>query len=168
MRFELARVLCAGPQLLVLDEPLAPLDFATQDLYLQDIRDIASAPCRPIAVIMSSQHIDEIESVADHMLSLGEDGAVQYSGPARAIHQDEAGRILELEADLSPQHLDALRGENLVHDSRRRGRRLLLSTPAAVSGTDIIDWIRSRGISLILFQDISNSCARLAKWDFGE
>ncbi|HEY0134659.1 MAG TPA: ABC transporter ATP-binding protein [Nannocystis sp.] len=168
MRFELARVLCAAPQLLVLDEPLAPLDLATQDLYLQDLRDIASAPSRPIAVIVSSQHIYEIESIADHMLSLGEDGSVQYSGPARAILHPEDDRIFEIEADLHPHHLDALRGAKLVRDSRRRGRRLLLSASATVSGADILDWLRHHGIPLVLFQDISDSCARLAKWNFAD
>ncbi len=164
MRFELARVLCGSPQLLVLDEPLAPLDLATQNLYLQDLRDLASTPARPIAVVVSSQHIYEIETIADYMLSLGEEGAVQYSGPARATRTTGDARFFELEADLTPQHLDDLRATKIVRETRWHGRRLLLSTPTDTSAADLVDWLRSKKIDIIFFQDISGPCLRIAKW----
>jgi ABC-2 type transport system ATP-binding protein len=61
MRFELARALITKPKLVVLDEPLAPLDLIAQRVFLQDLRDIADSGQAP-SIIMTLQHIFEIEN----------------------------------------------------------------------------------------------------------
>lgn len=164
MRFELARVLCAAPRLLVLDEPLAPLDPTAQNLYLQDLRDLASMPSAAFPILVTSQHVHEIESIADHMLALGEEGAVKYDGPARAVRRPHEDQYFELEAPLNDQHLDDLRAAIRLCETRRLGARLLLRAPSTTSGAEILEWLCSRSLNISLFQDISSSCARLTKW----
>jgi len=79
IRFELVRALLSQPRVLIIDEPLAYLDIVTQQIFLADIRTIASSLERPIAVIGTSQHLFEIESIADRMIIL-DDGKPIYSG----------------------------------------------------------------------------------------
>jgi ABC-2 type transport system ATP-binding protein len=56
------------PKLLVLDEPLANLDINAQQLFLQDLKFIIKSVRYPLAVILSSQALHEIESVADNIV----------------------------------------------------------------------------------------------------
>ena len=79
-RFELVRALLVRPRLLILDEPLAFLDIVTQQIFLADVRSIASALDRPVSVIMTSQHLYEVEAIADRMVIL-DDGKCLFSGP---------------------------------------------------------------------------------------
>jgi ABC-type Na+ transport system ATPase subunit NatA len=70
-RAVVAAALVANPGLLVLDEPLAPLDPRAQQKLLQDLRTRASFA--GTAIVISSQHIPEVESIADLMILLGEE-----------------------------------------------------------------------------------------------
>jgi len=79
VRFELVRALLSKPKLLVLDEPLAYLDIVTQQIFLSDIRSISSALDNPIPIIVTSQHLYEIEAVANKMVIL-DDGNCLFSG----------------------------------------------------------------------------------------
>jgi ABC-type multidrug transport system ATPase subunit len=60
IRFELVRALLSKPELLVLDEPLAYLDIVTQQLFLSDLRSIASSIENPTPIVVTSQHLHEI------------------------------------------------------------------------------------------------------------
>ena len=84
IRFELVRALLCQPELLVLDEPLAYLDIVTQQLFLSDLRSIASSLEHPIPIVVTSQHLHEIEAVADRMVIL-DDGACLFAGPTSTI-----------------------------------------------------------------------------------
>lgn len=62
MRFELARMLLRKPQILLIDEPLANLDILAQQTVLDDFKHIANSPFRPIAIVLSSQQLYEVET----------------------------------------------------------------------------------------------------------
>ncbi|PCJ65506.1 MAG: ABC transporter ATP-binding protein [Bacteroidetes bacterium] len=96
LRFELARVLIGNPKLLVLDEPLANLDINTQQKFLSDLKELLSKKDYPLAVILSSQQLHEIESVADQMIFLRQ-GQVVYSGSLEAIAEEETTFLYEVQ-----------------------------------------------------------------------
>ena len=80
MRFALAKALVTRPTLLIIDEPLANLDVNSQITFLDDLRRFAVSPTAPMAVLVTSQHLHEVERIADNILFM-RDGHVLYNGP---------------------------------------------------------------------------------------
>jgi ABC-type multidrug transport system ATPase subunit len=83
-RFEIVRALLSNPDILVLDEPLAYLDIISQQLVLRQLRQLAKRHERPIGVIITSQQLYEIESIADRLLVL-DTGQTLFSGPVSEL-----------------------------------------------------------------------------------
>ncbi len=79
-RFELARVLLTRPKILVLDEPLANLDVKAQQTFLQDLKYMAKTDINPIAVILSSQLLHEVEQVSDELIFIKDGTCLFQSG----------------------------------------------------------------------------------------
>ena len=67
-RYALAAALVWQPRLLVLDEPLAPVDVPGEATVLRDITELAKSRQSPIAVIVSSQNIYGLEHFVDSIL----------------------------------------------------------------------------------------------------
>jgi ABC-2 type transport system ATP-binding protein len=70
MRFELARMLLRKPQVLLIDEPLANLDILAQQTVLDDFRHLANSAFRPMAIVLSSQQLYEVEKTANQVVFL--------------------------------------------------------------------------------------------------
>ncbi len=110
-RFELARTLLRQPRILLLDEPLANLDIRSQQTILQDLRFMARSAVSPFGMLLSSQHIYEVEKVSDRIIFL-KDGKPQYSGSADLAATEAASAggsalMFELEANCSRDVLAA-------------------------------------------------------------
>lgn len=97
MRVAIATAILSEPALLILDEPLAPLDPLSQLQLLGWIRRRTSE-WRDTMTLLSSQHVPEIELVADRTLFLRGGGAiidreVRAEGSVYEVtpHDDRAG-----------------------------------------------------------------------------
>lgn len=108
-RFELAKTLLRRPKILLLDEPLANLDIISQQTILQDLKYMASSVSAPFGMILSSQHIYEVEKVSDTIIFI-KNGTPQYqennkpTGTTEQPVQQEL--ILEMEVDCERETLN--------------------------------------------------------------
>jgi zinc transport system ATP-binding protein len=88
---ELQRVLLAlaldpDPELLLLDEPAAGIDFKDQQPFYDLIREINAKT--HVTIIMVSHDLSVVSELADQVLCL-RDGRIQCHGPPREILSDE-------------------------------------------------------------------------------
>lgn len=95
VRFELVRALVSQPKLLILDEPLAYLDIVTRQRLLADLRSIASSLETPMPILITSQHIYEIEAIADQIIIL-DDGKCAFSGYLDEMPKDGPRTLIEI------------------------------------------------------------------------
>jgi ABC-2 type transport system ATP-binding protein len=107
----LTLALARGPQLLVLDEPLAMLDpIARQDF----MRTVLTAMADGVSVLLSSHALAELEQVADYLIVLSP-GRLQLAGEVDdllASHQMLTGPVTEMDrADGRYDVIEARRGE---------------------------------------------------------
>jgi molybdate transport system ATP-binding protein len=77
-RVAIARALLSGPQLLLLDEPLANLDRAAAAQCLDCLARVAAEAGMPMLFV--SHRIEEVANIADRLVLL-RDGAVEAEGP---------------------------------------------------------------------------------------
>ncbi|MEA5622446.1 ABC transporter ATP-binding protein [Nostoc sp. UHCC 0251] len=162
MRFSLAKALISNPQLVILDEPLANLDINTQVVFLQDLRDLANSSANPIAVIISSQHLYEVESIANNIIFI-KDGQVIYHGSVQNFGEDRKENSYEIACDLSKQQIIDLFDQVKFNYNRleKAGNSFIIHTARNVTNTDILRILVEQNISLKYFRDISKSTRKL-------
>jgi ABC-2 type transport system ATP-binding protein len=160
MRFELARALILRPRLLVLDEPLAPLDINAQKLFLQDLRDIARSRSQPLAVIVSSQHIYEVESIADGMLVI-EDGRPIFYGPTTSVKDELSASVFELSCDATRGQLDEVLSRLQILRITLSGSQFVIHGHPHTDGQMILRALLEAGIKIDYFRNIGTSTRRL-------
>lgn len=158
MRFELARMLLRKPQLLLIDEPLANLDILAQQIVLDDFKDIAKSPFRPLGIILSSQQLYAVESASDQVVFLKE-------GSPRMLHeteqQDSEAReesyIVEFECRLSQFELSEVLNRIGLRKLQLNGGTYVAQFSADVTQKEFFDVFISNDIALEYYRDISNS-----------
>ena len=102
MRFELARTLLRKPEILLLDEPLANLDVLAQQVILEDLKAIANSVNNPIASILSSQQLYEVEKISDKVIFL-KNG--KYQDNENKYETENPNLIVEIDTDHSREEL---------------------------------------------------------------
>ena len=159
-RFELAKALVGGPSLLILDEPLAPLDVISQQVFLRDLRDLANSALHPLPIILSSQHLYEIESIADQLLFLDE-GKPLFYGPPADVGADRLLNMFEVSAELTLQelmeHLHGLKGLHV----EQVGMSFIVQVARSVSADAVLGRIFDGKHAVKYFRDISQSTRML-------
>lgn len=102
MRFELARTLLRKPEILLLDEPLANLDVLAQQVILEDLKAIANSVNNPIALILSSQQLYEVEKISDKVIFL-KNG--KYQDNENKSETETPNLIVEIDTEHSREEL---------------------------------------------------------------
>ena len=112
MRFELARTLLRKPELLLLDEPLANLDVVAQQVILEDLKGICNSINHPIALILSSQQLYEVEKVSDKVIFLKngqyKDSTEEYQSKNCIVEIESPNKREELLQAFAVLHLEKL------------------------------------------------------------
>lgn len=158
MRFELARTLLRQPEVLLLDEPLANLDVLAQQVILEDLKSICNSVNNPIALILSSQQLYEVEKVSDNVIFL-KDGKykdnttleLQTEKKQLIIELDSTIERTDLENILLPLHL-----ENLIYN----GGIYIAYFNEDTSFSSILKILGEHNISVTYIRNISNSTRR--------
>lgn len=159
-RFTLAQRLLMRPKLMVLDEPLANLDIITQNLFLQDLRDLTKSVTYPMAVIISSQHLHEVESVADNIIFL-RDGKAVYNGTVAEFGEDRDRNVFEIECELDKDSLLDVIDDTHYISVEKVANHFIIYTRLDTTGNQILDCFIKRGITVESFQDNSKSTKKL-------
>jgi ABC-2 type transport system ATP-binding protein len=156
LRFALARVLVWKPKLLVLDEPLANLDVRAQSRLLQDLLDLARSARYPQAVLMSSQHLHELEAVASAIVFL-RGGEVVFNGPVEEIGRERLYNAYELGTSADIATLKDLFRDPHVEEPFHNGVSFVIKTGKEVGAREVLRKLEESGIDVVYFRDISRS-----------
>lgn len=155
-RFEIARVLLMRPQVMILDEPLANLDINAQQTLLTDLRFLAQSSARPLAVMLTSQQLHEVEKVADRVLLIRQ-GECIFASDQPSAHT--LGYALELE---TPAGRDAVKLALVGMDVELQfngGFFTLVSHTHTAQ--QLLSHLVQQHITITYCRDISNSTKRL-------
>ena len=160
MRFELARMLLRKPKILLIDEPLANLDILAQQTVLEDFRAIAKSPFRPLAIILSSQQLYEVEKTSDQVIFL-------KNGTQKNLHAtdtpdaivEEKHLVIEFESEWSQSELTVAFGTALL-SLKFNGGTYIGTFSVADTIYDFLAIVTAKRIPLNYFRNISNSTRR--------
>lgn len=159
-RFALARALVWRPKFMILDEPLANLDVNAQLAVLRDIKSLALNVNHPIAVFVSSQHLHEIESIADNVLFLSK-GQPLFNNRRARLGEDRNANYYELACDHKAHDVEKLLETAIPVSITQDGLNLTLKTPLEYSANDVLNLLTSFGVGVNYFRDISRSSKRI-------
>jgi ABC-2 type transport system ATP-binding protein len=159
LRFELAKALVWRPSFLVLDEPLANLDVTAQMTILTDIKNLAHSFKDPICVIITSQHIHEIEHIADKLLVL-ESGKIIYFGQPFLFPSNSSGEIIELICDLN---ISMLRKILNIHGIQIEDHSycFIIKLPEGIKSNTLLQKLNEQNVNITYFRDITNSVKQI-------
>ncbi len=160
LRFALAKALIWKPIVLVLDEPLANLDVNAQTLVLNDLKDLAHSFLNPISVLISSQHIHEIEHVADNIIVL-EEGEIKYNGKRSEYGLTNNYHVFEFSCTTAPKDLEHIFTQIPSAKMRSHGYYYSLKTDKTVSPQTVLTTFQTHNIEVDYFRDISRSVKQM-------
>lgn len=161
MRFELARALLRNPKILLIDEPLANLDILAQQVVLDDFRNIAKSPFRPVGIVLSSQQLYEVEKTSDYVIFL-KDGTPRNIGQqdTDVMVQEIPQLIIEFESEWSQEKLRKVFSSLNFNRFQINGGTYVVSFSADVTQEMFLQTILDKNIPIIYFRNISNSTRR--------
>lgn len=160
MRFELARMLVWKPMFLLLDEPLAHLDINAQAIFLRDLAQLSKDPEHPFAVMITSQHLYEVESISQNVIFL-RNGKTVYNGPIQDFDSERSTNSFEMSSTCSQEELiNSLR--KLGFESiENKGNTIIVHVDITTSSTDFMMRLFEKNIEVKYFRNISQSTRKL-------
>jgi ABC-2 type transport system ATP-binding protein len=160
LRFTLAQALVWRPKLLIIDEPLANLDINTQQIFLQDLRYLADSIQYPVAILLTSQHLHEVESIADNIIFM-KNGEALYNGSMAEFGNKREENLFELSTPASKAEIMAALKAFVDLTVEDGGKIKVIHFPLDVSSQELLNALLSAGIEISYFRDISHSTLKL-------
>lgn len=162
MRFELARMLLRKPQVLLIDEPLANLDILAQQTILEDFRAIAKSLFKPIAIILSSQQLYEVEKTSDQVLFLK--AGEQRNLRETTIHEKDLQvvnpLVIEFESSLTQRELATVFEQHRMKNLQYNGGTYIITFDSEITANEFLKIAVNENLPLTYFRNISNSTRR--------
>ena len=156
-RFELAKAMLSRPRMLVLDEPLAALDIPTQMRFLLDLRDFSTTFAQPMPVLISSQHIYEIEAIADRLVVI-RNGKAVYNGPTRGLGEERAVNGFEVSCNLDVAAITVALADSGLKSIEQIGpTESFVTVDNSVTARHVIEALIRANATVRHFRDVSRS-----------
>lgn len=156
LRFALAKAMVWQPGLLIIDEPLAFLDIKAQLVVLNDLQDLAKSLRNPMAIIISSQHLHEIEAVSDQLLFM-RGGTMENLGDPAHFNERREYNLFELSCSLGyADFIHQLEGFP-YQEVLFNGMTYIITSPLASTGYQLLDHLANKNVAIQYFRDISQS-----------
>jgi ABC-2 type transport system ATP-binding protein len=159
MRFELARTLLRKPQILLLDEPLANLDILSQQIILEDLKNICASSANPIALILSSQQLYEVEKVADKIIFL-KNGKYQETHSVEKDKEVTTQLIVEIDTICNRDEILNTFSNLALENIKYNGGIYMISFREDTSFYDVMNAIVTHKLDIQYIRNISNSTRR--------
>lgn len=156
MRFELARMLLRKPKILLIDEPLANLDILAQQTILDDFKSIVSSPYRPLAIVLSSQQLYEVEKTSQQVVFLKKGSQRNLTEP----DAEEVNFIVEFESTETLSTLKEKLKELAVLSIEQNGGTYVANFPMRVDVKSFLEVVLKEDIQLNYFRNITHSTRR--------
>lgn len=166
MRFELARTFLRCPDILLLDEPLANLDVMAQQTILEDLKSLANSLSEPMAVILSSQQLYEVEKVSDKVLFLKNGSPIWQQNTttfetATTLEEPlQEGLIIEFDSDADRAILQAAFNNLVLEKLSFNGGTYVAYFHAPTSMPQVLSALGDAGVNVIYIRNISKSTRR--------
>lgn len=156
MRFELARMLLRKPKILLIDEPLANLDILAQQTILDDFRNIANSAFRPIAIVLSSQQLYEVEKTSNQVVFLKRGSQKNLNA------ENDAAKncIIEFESSLNLSDLKQAFTTLEVISMEQNGGTFIATFSEKIEMNDFLKVVINQSIPITYIRNISNSTRR--------
>ncbi|MDA0176998.1 ATP-binding cassette domain-containing protein [Mesoflavibacter profundi] len=159
MRFELARTLLRQPELLLLDEPLANLDVLAQQVILEDLKSICNSLNNPIALILSSQQLYEVEKVSDKVIYL-KNGKYTDNNNSKVEQDINKQLIVEIDCNTSRATLQEIFTPIALEKLVFNGGVFIAYFNANTMFYEVLDVLGSNKVNVTYIRDISKSTRR--------
>lgn len=160
LRFELAKMLLWKPKLLLLDEPLANLDINAQQLFLQDLRFFSQSVSHPMAVILTSQNLHEIEKVADTIIFIRQ-GETLYNGQRQDFALNRKHNTFEISGKFDLEQLTSCFLSKPDYKIENAGTSFIVHTGTDSTLYTLVTLLEQKEIALTYIRDISQSTRKL-------
>lgn len=157
MRFELARTMLRQPELLLLDEPLANLDVLAQQVILEDLKSICNSINNPVALILSSQQLYEVEKISDKVIYL-KDG--KYTDNTSTEDSNEASLIVEIDSNCEREKLVTIFNHLHLEKLIFNGGIYIAHFKNSTSFASVLEALGKNNIDVVYTRNITQSTRR--------
>ncbi|HRK80745.1 MAG TPA: ATP-binding cassette domain-containing protein [Saprospiraceae bacterium] len=161
VRFALASLLVWRPKLLVLDEPFANLDPNARRFILSTIKGYSKSRQYPISIIISSQNIEEVESVVDKVIFVDE-GRIIFNDYIEKIEEKFPFFVFEIKIGASKVFFENILAlvdpDFLIIDEDLDIYTVRFSNKHNIDV--LLQKLTSINVKIFYFRDISNSTKR--------